>query len=76
MSPGFVHPSLFLIFGALLLPFIQGPFRRPYLLLVPVMALVAVVANAVHDATGARLFRLPMTPGRVRQALAKAETTR
>ena len=46
MSPGFVHPSLFLIFGALLLPFIQGPFRRPYLLLVPVMALVAVVANA------------------------------
>ena len=46
MSPGFLHPSLFLIFGALLLPFMQGPFRRPYLLFVPGMALVAVVANA------------------------------
>jgi CO/xanthine dehydrogenase Mo-binding subunit len=30
-----------------------------------------VIANAVFDATGARLFRLPMTPERVREALAK-----
>ncbi|MGA8261871.1 MAG: molybdopterin cofactor-binding domain-containing protein [Arenicellales bacterium] len=29
----------------------------------------AVLANAVFDATGARLFRLPMTPERVRAAL-------
>ena len=32
----------------------------------------AVVANAVHDATGARLFELPMTPARVKEAMAKA----
>jgi nicotinate dehydrogenase subunit B len=32
----------------------------------------AVVANAVFDATGARLFQLPMTPERVRQAMATA----
>lgn len=32
----------------------------------------AVIANAVFDATGARLLRLPMTPERVRQALATA----
>ena len=32
----------------------------------------AVVANAVFDATGARLFRLPMTPARVKEALAGA----
>jgi nicotinate dehydrogenase subunit B len=32
----------------------------------------AVVANAVFDATGARLFRLPMTPARVIEALAGA----
>jgi isoquinoline 1-oxidoreductase len=32
----------------------------------------AVIANAVFDATGARLFRLPMTADRVRQAIAKA----
>ena len=30
----------------------------------------AVMANAVFDATGARIFRLPMTPERVRQAIA------
>jgi len=30
----------------------------------------AVIANAVHDATGARLFQLPMTPERIKQALA------
>lgn len=30
----------------------------------------AVIANAVFDATGARLSRLPMTPSRVREALA------
>ena len=35
----------------------------------------AVIANAVFDATGARLFRLPMTADRVRQAIAKANAT-
>ena len=30
----------------------------------------AVVANAIHDATGARLLQLPMTPLRVKEALA------
>jgi len=33
----------------------------------------AVIANAVFDATGARVFRLPITPDRLRAALAKAE---
>jgi isoquinoline 1-oxidoreductase len=32
----------------------------------------AVVANAIFDATGARLFRMPMTPQRVKDALAAA----
>jgi CO/xanthine dehydrogenase Mo-binding subunit len=36
----------------------------------------AVVANAVFDATGARLVRLPMTPDRVRAALTKAMPAR
>jgi isoquinoline 1-oxidoreductase len=30
----------------------------------------AVVANAIHDATGARMLQLPMTPDRVRKAIA------
>jgi CO/xanthine dehydrogenase Mo-binding subunit len=32
----------------------------------------AVVANAIFDATGARLYELPMTPARVRSAMAQA----
>ena len=30
----------------------------------------ALVANAIHDATGVRLFTLPMTPARIKEALA------
>jgi len=32
----------------------------------------AVIANAIFDATGARLTRMPMTPARVKEALAAA----
>jgi len=32
----------------------------------------AVLANAVFDATGARLFRLPLTPARVKAAIGRA----
>jgi CO/xanthine dehydrogenase Mo-binding subunit len=39
----------------------------------PIVNMGAVVANAVFDATGARLFRLPMTSGRIQEALKKAE---
>jgi CO/xanthine dehydrogenase Mo-binding subunit len=31
----------------------------------------AVVANAIFDAVGARLFRMPMTPARVKQGMAR-----
>jgi isoquinoline 1-oxidoreductase len=36
-----------------------------------IIAIGAVIANAIFDATGARLFRLPMTPERVLEALKK-----
>lgn len=36
-----------------------------------IIAIGAVVANAIFDATGARLYRLPMTPQRVLEALKK-----
>jgi CO/xanthine dehydrogenase Mo-binding subunit len=32
-------------------------------------AVPAAIANAFHDATGVRLYRMPMTPGFVRGAL-------
>jgi isoquinoline 1-oxidoreductase len=36
----------------------------------PIICVGGVVANAIYDATGARLFQMPMTPERVKQALA------
>jgi len=33
----------------------------------------AVIANAIFDATGVRLYMMPMTPGRVKEALSRAE---
>jgi CO/xanthine dehydrogenase Mo-binding subunit len=32
----------------------------------------AVIANAVFDATGVRLFELPMTPERIKKSLANS----
>ena len=34
-----------------------------------IITMGAVIANAIYDATGARVFQLPMTPERVREAL-------
>jgi isoquinoline 1-oxidoreductase len=36
-----------------------------------IIAIGAVVANAIHDATGARLYTMPFTPERVLEALKK-----
>jgi CO/xanthine dehydrogenase Mo-binding subunit len=38
----------------------------------PVITVGAAIANAVYDATGARLFQLPMTPARIKQALGQS----
>ena len=35
----------------------------------PIVCVGAVVANAIHDAVGARLAQLPMTPSRIKEAL-------
>jgi nicotinate dehydrogenase subunit B len=35
-----------------------------------IITMGAVIANAIHDAIGARMLRLPMTPDRLRKALA------
>ena len=34
-----------------------------------IICMGGVIANAVFDATGARLFQLPMTPARIREAM-------
>jgi nicotinate dehydrogenase subunit B len=38
----------------------------------PIVAIGAAVANAIFDATGARLYQFPMTPEKVKGALTKA----
>jgi len=38
----------------------------------PIICMGAVVANAIYDAVGVRLFQLPMTPKRIKEALKKA----
>jgi isoquinoline 1-oxidoreductase len=38
----------------------------------PIVAIGAVVANAIFDATSARLYQFPMTPERIKEALKKA----
>jgi len=35
----------------------------------PIVCMGAVIANAIYDATGARLVQLPMTPARIKDAL-------
>jgi len=35
-----------------------------------ITGVAALLGNALFDATGARLFRLPMTPQRVKEAVA------
>jgi nicotinate dehydrogenase subunit B len=40
-----------------------------------IICMGAVVGNAIHDATGARLVQLPMTPARVRAALSSHLST-
>jgi multicomponent Na+:H+ antiporter subunit D len=45
MTSSFIHPALILLIGALILPFIRGPLRKPYLFLMPLLAMAAVVSN-------------------------------
>ena len=40
-----------------------------------IVATGAVIANAVFDATGARIYRLPLTPERVREGIAAAKAS-
>ncbi len=48
MTTSFIHPALILIFGGLLLPFVKGPFRKPYLFIVPLLTLLNVVYLSWH----------------------------
>ena len=40
---------------------------------IPLVPPMAAIANAIHDAIGVRMFRLPMSPGNVLEALAERD---
>ena len=42
MIDGVIHPGLVLIMGALLLPWLRGPLRTAFVLLLPMVALLLV----------------------------------
>ena len=48
MTTSFIHPALIMIFGALLLPFIKGVFRKPYLVIVPLLTFISVLYLSRH----------------------------
>jgi len=57
MTSTFIHPALILIAGALILPFVRGPLRKPYLFLVPLLSMAMVVANSsLHGQFGLYQF--------------------
>ncbi|MEN8199322.1 MAG: Na(+)/H(+) antiporter subunit D [Thermodesulfobacteriota bacterium] len=51
MTTSFIHPALIMILGALILPFIRGPFRKPYMFLVPLLAFADVLYLSAHPGT-------------------------
>ncbi len=68
MTVSFIHPALIMIAGALILPFIRGPFRKPYLFLVPLLAFCDVLYLSWHPGVyGVVTFmdRWTLTFGRV-----------
>lgn len=43
MTISFIHPALIMIVGACLLPLARGPFRKPYMFLVPLLTFIDVI---------------------------------
>ncbi len=51
MTTSFFHPSLIMILGALALPFIREPFKKPYLVIIPVVTFLNVLYLSMHPGT-------------------------
>ena len=51
MTSSFIHPSLIMILGACFLPLFKEPFRKPYLVLIPVLTFLDVLYLSAHAGT-------------------------
>ncbi len=51
MTTSFFHPALIMIIGACLLPFFREPFRKPFLVLIPLLTFLNVLYLSMHPGT-------------------------
>ncbi len=51
MTTSFFHPALIMIIGALALPFIKGPFKKPFLILIPILTFFNVFYLSLNPGT-------------------------
>jgi multicomponent Na+:H+ antiporter subunit D len=51
MTTSFFHPALIMIIGACLLPFFREPFRKPFLILIPLLTFINVLYLSMHPGT-------------------------
>ncbi len=51
MTISFIHPAFIMILGAVLLPFVRGPFRKPFLFLVPLLTFIDVLYLSANPGT-------------------------
>ncbi len=51
MTISFIHPAFIMILGAVLLPFVRGPFRKPFMFLVPLLTFIDVLYLSQHPGT-------------------------
>jgi multicomponent Na+:H+ antiporter subunit D len=51
MTINFFHPALIMIIGALLLPLVRGPFRKPFLFIIPFLTFVDVLYLSQNPGT-------------------------
>ncbi len=51
MTTSFFHPALIMIIGACLLPFFREPFRKPFLVFIPLLTFVNVLYLSMHPGT-------------------------
>lgn len=51
MTISFMHPALIMIVGALLLPLFRGPFRKPYMIIIPLLTFIDVLYLSGHPGT-------------------------
>ncbi len=47
----FLHPALILIVGAIILPLVRGPFKKPYLVLIPLLTFANVLYLSTQPGT-------------------------